>query len=344
MSTDKTEPTIEDVQVLLDLMFPTSGQCLGIAAELKVADLLADGPRGIAELAKETGAHQHALRSTLSILSEDGIFAEVEPGVFANTPRSQLLRQGVPNSQFIMSQFAASEWLWTCYAKTGYSVKTGKAAFEEAYGKSLWAYMGQNPDKGREFNMAMNEFSQTLGPSIVAGYPDFGKAEVIADLGGGTGTYLANILNSYPSVRRGVLADLPPVIEQAKARPDLAGLIEAGRLDFQAGDFFETVPAGVDLYVCKQITHSWNDEKLLSVLKRCRDASPTASIAAAELVLRPGVQKFVKYFDVMMLVTMAGFLRTEEQYAEVFKQAGYELTRVVPTETAFSIIEAVPAD
>jgi hypothetical protein len=342
MSTDETDTTVKDVQVLLDLMFPTSGQCLGIAAELRIADLLADGPRSAADLAAETGAHPHALQSTLQILTEDGIFDEVEPGVFANTSRSELLRPGVPNTQFVMSQFAASEWLWNCYAKTGYSVKTGKAAFEEAYGKTLWAYMGQNPDKGREFNMAMNEFSATLGPRIVAGYPDFGKAGVVADLGGGTGTFLANILTTYPSVQRGVLADLPPVIEQAKARPELAELAEQGRFDFHAGDFFETVPAGVDLYVCKQITHSWNDEKLLSVLKRCRDASPTASIAAAELVLRPGVQKFVKYFDVMMLVTMAGFLRTEEQYAEVFKQAGYELRRVVPTETAFSIIEAVP--
>lgn len=344
MSTDKTEPTIEDVQVLLDLMFPTSGQCLGIAAELRVADLLADGPLGIAELAEKTGAHQHALLSTLQILNEDGIFDEVEPGVFANTPRSTLLRKGVPNSQFIMSQFAASEWLWRSYAKTSHSVKTGKAAFEEAYGMTLWAYMGQNPSAGRDFNMAMNEFSQTLGPSIVAGYPEFGEADVIADLGGGTGTYLANILSSYPSVKRGVLADLPPVIEQAKARPDLAPLVNSNRLDFQAGDFFETVPSGVDLYVCKQITHSWSDEKLLSVLKNCREASPNARIAAAELLLRPGIGRFVKYFDIMMMVTMAGFLRTEEQYAEVFRQAGYTLTRVVPTETAFSIIEAVPAD
>jgi hypothetical protein len=344
MSTEETDPSVKDVQVVLDLMFPTSGQCLGIAAELGVADLLADGPLSAAELADKTGAHQHALQSTLQILAEDGIFAEVEPGVFANTSRSDLLRPGVPNSQHVMAQFAASEWLWRSYALYGHSVKTGTAAFDEAYGMNLWAFLGRNPDKGREFNSAMNEFSATLGPRIVAGYPEFGQAGVVSDLGGGTGTFLATILEQYPSVSRGVLADLPPVIEQAKARPDLAGLIESGRLEFAPGDFFETVPVGVDLYVCKQITHSWNDEKLLSVLKRCRDASPTAKIAAAELVLRPGVQKFVKYFDVMMLVTMAGFLRTEEQYAEVFRQAGYELTRVVPTDTAFSIIEAVPVD
>jgi hypothetical protein len=344
VSTNETAPSIEDITAVQNLMFPTSGQCLGVAAELRIADLLADGPLSVAVIAEKTSAHPRALQSALQVLAEDGIFAEVEPGVFANTPRSQLLRPGVPGSQFIMSQFAAEEWLWSSYSHLPTSVKTGKAAFEDVYGINLWAWMGRNPDKGRQFNDAMNEFSATLGPRIVESYSEFGKAGVIADLGGGTGTYLANILSDYPTVKRGVLVDLPPVIEHAKAREDLAPLVKSGKLDFHPGDFFENVPTGIDLYVTKQITHSWSDEKLISVLKLCRAASPTAGIAAAELLLRPGVPRFVKYFDTMMYVTMAGFLRTEEQYADVFAQAGYKLRRVVPTDTAFSIIEAVPAD
>jgi len=139
-----------------------------------------------------------------------------------------------------------------------------------------------------------------------------------------------------------VLVDQPPVIEQAKARTDIAELVRSGRLDFFACDFLADVPTGIDLYVTKQITHSWSDETLVSLLKRCRDASPDARIAAAELVRTPDASRFVRHFDVMMYVTMAGFLRTGQEYAKLFAQAGYELTRVVPTDTAFSIIEAVP--
>lgn len=338
-----TEPTTEDVQALHDLMFPTSGQCLRIAAELGIADLLAEGPLPVTELAERTGADRRALRSALQILTEDKVFTEVEPGVFANTPRSTLLRPGVPKSQHVMSQFAAEVWLSDCYGHLGHTVKTGKAAFDEVYKTNLWAWLGRNPDKGRQFNAAMNEFSATLGPAIVDSYVDFGNHGVIADLGGGTGTYLASILTKHPAVRRGVLVDQDSVIAEAKARPELGPLVEAGRLDFFPGDFFADVPSGVDLYVAKQITHSWSDEKLISLLKRCRDASPTARIAAAELVYRPDIGRFVKNFDMMMLVTMAGFLRTEEEYAEVFRQAGYELERVVPTSTPFSVIEAAPA-
>lgn len=336
--------SLDDIRALHELMFPSAGQCLRVAAELELATLLADGPLSVAELAEKTGAAQRPLYQALRVLTDHEVFAEVGPGVFANTPRSVLLRKGVPGSQYEMTLLASEEWLWACYANLRHSVTTGAPAFNKAYGTNLWAWLGQHPDKARQFNLAMDEFSQTLGPRIVESYPDFGKAAVVADLGGGTGSFVANIITDYPSIKRGVVVDQPSVIEQAKAREDLAPLIESGRLDFFPGDFFEDVPTGIDLYVTKQITHSWSDEKLLSLLKRCRDASPAAGFAAAELVHLPDSPVFVKHFDVMMYVTMAGFLRTEAEYAELFGQAGYQLTSVVPTDTAFSIIQAVPVD
>jgi hypothetical protein len=334
----------KDITTLHELMFPASGQCIRVAAELNLADQLVDGPLSTADLAERTGANAGALRLALHILTLDDIFAEVEPDVWANTQRSELLRAGVENSQHTMAQFAGADWLWASYANLSHSVSTGKAAFDEIHGMNLWAFMGRNPQKGRQFNEAMNEFSATVGPAIAKSYPEFGDAGTIADLGGGIGTFLANILNTYPSVSKGVLVDQPAVIEQAPSNPELTSLLAQDRIEFFPGDFFEDVPTGVDLYTCKQITHSWNDEKLVSVLKRCRDASPTARIAAAEFVARPGVSRFVRNFDLIMLVTMAGFLRSDEDFANVFAQAGYRLTRVVPTDTAFSIIEAEPVD
>lgn len=336
--------SLDDVRALHELMFPSAGQCLRVAVQLKLATLLADGPLSVAELAEKTGAAQRPLYQALRVLTDHQVFAEVGPGVFENTPRSVLLQKGVPGSQYEMTLLSSEEWLWACYANLEHSVRTGAPAFVKAYGTALWPWLGQNPDKARQFNLAMDEFSQTLGPRIVESYPDFGKGGVVADLGGGTGSFVANIVRDYPTVTRGIVVDQPSVIEQAKAREDLQDLITEGRLDFFPGDFFEDVPTGVDLYVTKQITHSWSDEKLLSLLKRCRDASPTAGFAAAELVHLPDSPAFVKHFDVMMYVTMAGFLRTEEEYADLFRQAGYELTGVVPTDTAFSIIQAVPVD
>lgn len=337
-------PSIEDIAAVQELMFPSAAQAIRVVAELGIADLLVDGPLPVGELAARAGAAARPLSGALRVLTVEGVFAEPSPGVFANTTRSRLLRQGVPDSQYVMSGLGAADWLWASYGAFGHSVRTGAPAFPKVYDTHLWAWLGQHPEQARQFNDAMNEFSTTLGPRIVSSYPRFGDAGVVADLGGGIGTYLTNILQAYPSVRRGVLVDQPSVVEQARARTDIDALVRGGRLDFFPGDFFADVPTGIDLYVTKQITHSWSDDKLVSLLKLCRDASPTARIAAAELVQTQDASRFVRHFDVMMYVTMAGFLRTAEEYAALFGQAGYELTRVVPTDTAFSIIEAVPAE
>ncbi len=110
----------------------------------------------------------------------------------------------------------------------------------------------------------------------------------------------------------------------------------------QAGDFFTEAPTGVDLYVVKQVMHSWDDEAVVRLLRRCREASPAAGFVAAEFVRDDKTSRFVKNFDLVMTVTMNGNVRTEAQYAEVFRAGGYQLTRLVPTDTAFSLVEALP--
>lgn len=332
-----------DPMELLELMFPSTPQCLAIAAEHRIADLLADGPLSVEELAEKSGTHAPSLHKILQTLSEDRVFAEIRPGMFANTPLSELLSPTAEKTQYSMARLVGAEWLWSCWGGLDHSVRTGKAAFDEVFKMNTWAYLGRNPDQARIFNGAMTDFSEALGPQIAQAYSEFGQAGAIADLGGGQGIFLRSILSAYPSIGRGVLADLPPVIEQAKERPELAPLIESGRLEFAAGDFFEGVPAGIDTYVTKQIMHSWDDEKVLTLLRKTREASPNARIAAAELVHRDGVSRFVKNFNLIMLVTMAGAIRTAEDFTRLFDKAGYKVTRIVPTNTAFSVVEATPA-
>lgn len=328
---------------LSELMFPSMVRCISVAAQYRVADLLAGGPRRLYELAEESGTDHRSLGKVLRLLAEEGVFTEVDTGVFANTPLSECLRQGVPGSLYSMARMVGEPWLWACWGRLDFSVATGAPAFNEVFGTGTWAWFAQNPSCGRLFNDAMSEFSDALGEHIVQAFPDFANARVVADLGGGLGSYLAAILHAYPAVRCGVLVDLPAVIDQARQRHELASLAEQGRYRFAPGDFFTSVPGGVDTYVTKQIMHSWQDDQLLQVLRRCREASPAARIVAAELVHHPAAARFVKNFDLVMLVTMSGSVRTEAEFSELFLRAGYRLGRIVPTQTAFSLIEAVPA-
>ncbi len=338
----QTAPASAGAVFLSELMFPSTPRCLALAAEFKLAELLAEGPLPVAELAERAGATASALAKVLSLLTEDGVFEEVEPGVFANTGLSELLRPGVPGSMDAMARMVGAEWLWASWGALDHSLATGKPGFEKVHGTALWPWLQKNPSAAATFNQAMTDFTDALSDALVSAYPEFAEAGAVCDLGGGQGTYLAAILHKYDALGRGVLADLPTVIEQARTQPDVAKLAEQGRLDFEPVDFFAGVPAGIGAYVTKQVWHSWPDDALVRLLRKCREASPGARFVAAELVHREGVPRFVKNFDLVMLVTMSGEVRTEEQFAEVFRRGGYRLNRVVSTGTAFSLLEAVP--
>src|SRR5215218_2263243 len=73
-------------------------QAVGVAAELGIADLLADGPKSSNELAQATGSHPRALYRLLRTLASIGVFTESAPRRFALTPMAELLRSDSPTS------------------------------------------------------------------------------------------------------------------------------------------------------------------------------------------------------------------------------------------------------
>ena len=121
-----------------------------------------------------------------------------------------------------------------------------------------------------------------------------------------------------------------------------AGLIQ--RCDYIAGDFFEAVPPGGDAYVLASIIHDWDTERSLAILRNCRRAmGMNATLLLVEAIIPPGdIPSFGKWLDLEMLVCFGGGERTEAEYEELLAQAGFRLTRIVPTRTASSVIEAVP--
>src|SRR5262249_37702680 len=62
-----------------------------VAARLKIADLLRDGPRTAEQLASAAGAKTSSLARVLRMLASSGIFRETADGRFENTPLSETL-------------------------------------------------------------------------------------------------------------------------------------------------------------------------------------------------------------------------------------------------------------
>ncbi len=315
-------------------------QALYVAAKLGVADLLAAGPRPVAELAAATETHERSLYRVLRSLASAGVFAEVAPKTFGQTPLSERLRTDAPGSMRNGAIFMGEGWHFNVWANMLHSVRTGAPAWGHTHGSEVFEYFARNPEQAEIFNGAMTDMSVGTAPAVVEAY-DFSGFGTLADIAGGPGYLLAQILKANPKLS-GVLFDVAPVVEGAASLLEREGV--SGRVERVAGDFFRAVPRA-DAYIMKHIIHDWDDERATLILRNINEAmGEDDRVLIVETVVPEGNEPhYSKVLDLEMLVSPGGIERTAEEYAELLAGAGLKLSRIVPTRSPFSIVEAVRA-
>ena len=219
------------------------------------------------------------------------------------------------------------------------AVRTGRPSFELVFGAPRFDWLAQNPEAAALFQAAMVALGGDVIEPIATGY-DFGDLGVVVDVGGGHGGLLSAILAHHPGVK-GILFDLPEGIAAASA--GLGGPLP--RCELVAGNFFESVPEGADVYLMKKVLHDWSDDDAVRILINCRRAmAPGGRVLVAETLVPPGnTADPIKVMDVNMLVVTGGRERTADEFAALFARADLAAGRILPTGSRISIIEAFPA-
>lgn len=315
-----------------------TSQAIYAAAKLGIADLLTEGPQTAEQLAAATETHAGALYRVLRALASVGIFAENQQQEFCLTPMAEYLRSDVPGSKRALAMMAGDEQFQS-WSEIMYSVQTGKTSFDKVFGQPIFEYLSQHPDKGQIFDKAMTGIHERETDEILQAY-DFSGIGTLVDVGGGNGSNLIHILQKYPDMQ-GILFDLPHVVERAQPHIEQAGVDD--RCEMVGGNFFESVPANADTWFMRHIIHDWDDEKSLTILKNCHAVMPEESkLLIVESVIPAGNEPFAgKFLDLVMLMIPGGKERTVDEYRSLFDQAGFELVRIIPTESELSIIEFV---
>jgi hypothetical protein len=303
-------------------------QAVYVATRLGIPDLLADGPCEIDELARVTKTHAPSLRRVLLALVAAGVFDKVGPHRFALTPVGAGLRADVPGSRRASVLFLLNESHWRPWGHLLHTVRTGETAFAHAHGASLFDYLAEHPEVASLFNAGMAGNSPAHARLVATSY-DFSGLKQVVDVAGGRGRLLATLLEHNAQLR-GILFDLPHVIEDA--RPLVAAAGVADRCAFVGGDFFQAVPAGGDAYILRNIIHDWDDDQAVAILATCRRAM--AHGARLILVERyvpddPREAPMIFHADLEMLVNVGGRERTTEEYAVLLTRAGLTLTRTI---------------
>jgi len=313
-------------------------RAIWVAARLRLADAVGDGPADPADVARVVGVDAGALTRVLRALASAGVFEIDDAGHVWPTADSNALRSDDPRSQRVLLDHLLGDENHASWGELAETVRTGRTGFEIHHGHTWIEHYAADPESGRRFAEAMSATTAAFEEALMAAdaFPPFAVA---VDVGGSHGSLLRRLLDRDPAAR-GVLFDLPEVVAQAEER---LGADLDGRLAAVPGDFFRSVPPGADLYLLKLILHDWDDERGVAILRNVRAAAPEgARVAIVEAVLpeRPN-DHAGWWWDLQMLVMTGGRERSRDEYAALLRAAGWRLERVVDTASPLSVVLAV---
>jgi len=335
---DNKADTVPPHAQLIEMARTLKAHIVYTAAKLDLADHLAQGPKSADELAGPTGTHAPSLYRFMRALATLGILTESDTRRFALTSLGEALKTGAPGSARATVLTLESDWWMNGQRGLLYALQTGKCGFEKSLGMPVFDWLAEHPEDASLFSQTMIGLHEGQPEAVAASY-DFSAFQTIVDVGGASGQLLTTILGSCRGPR-GILFDLAPVVRDAPTLIRARGLMD--RVTIQAGSFFEGVPNGADAYLLSHIIHDWSEKQCLTILAQCRRAMhPTSCLLLIEIVLPPaGTPHQGSLLDVGMLLYTGGQERTEEEYAALLGKADLRLTRIVPTSSPVSIVEA----
>lgn len=310
-----------------------------VAAELGIADHLANGVQDAEQLAAATGADPGALSRLLRALAGLGIVRTTTTG-FDITELGSALRS-INGSAREAALFFGTDMMWAAWGALGDAVRDGRPAFHHAHGQEVFAYLAEHPDDLHAFQGWMSAQSRLQSAAILEAY-DFSGLSKLVDVGGGTGTLLAAILAAHPGAT-GILFDRAEVV----ARPDPTLMSLSGRFVTADGDFFAAVPPDGDCYLLKLVIHDWDDDRSVKILSNIRRAMrPHGRVLLLETVIpEDDSYHHSKFLDINMLVFAdGGRERTEAEYRSLCREAGLHVIRLLTTTSPLSILELAPRE
>ncbi|WP_226924745.1 acetylserotonin O-methyltransferase [Georgenia satyanarayanai] len=317
-----------------------STHALYAAARLGVPDTLAAGPLSPADVAARVGTQPDATHRLLRACATWGVFREEPDGRFALTPLADRLRSGTADSMRDVVLMLGDPRYQRVWAELAATVRTGEPGAERALGRSMWEVLEQDAEFGDVFHAAMTRLCALDWPAVAAVY-DFTRFSRVVDVGGGHGQLLALVLGASPAAQ-GVLVERPSMADGAARLLGEAGL--GGRYRFEAASFFDSVPPDGDVYLLRRVLHDYDDAGAAAVLTTLRaHMRERATLLVLDGVVPSGnAPHLTKALDLDMMLFVGGRERTEPQWRALLADTGFRTTRIVPTVSPISVIEAVP--
>ncbi len=339
---DSTHPGPQHAGLLELINASWTTQAIRTACMLRVPERLAGSASEAAAIAADLGCHAASLERLLRALASLGLCSADAQGRYALTASGELLRDDHPHSLRAWALLAGGV-SWQRWAELDASVRSGLSHRQRHNGHDGFEDLGSSPSAAAGFHRAMVDITRPVAIAVARAI-DARAARLVVDVGGSSGELLAHVLAAHPGPR-GVLFDLPHGLEGASAVLERAGV--ASRCTLVAGSFFDSVPAGGDLYLLKSVLHNWDDERCRQILRNCRQAmAPGGRLLVIERVMAEPVgtsaqDRAVARSDLNMLVALTGRERRAGEFAALFAAAGLALQRDLAAAGEFRILQVI---
>jgi hypothetical protein len=318
------------------------GQIIRTAALFGVCDVLAVEPMAAEQVAGRVGAAVDPMRRLLRTLVALDVLREAD-GLFSNGPMGELLRRNHPEAMHDVVISRMRDPWWRAWGALPEALRSGESAYILANGRSLWEDLGEDPDAAASFNAMIGSGTKDYASSLVQSV-DLTDVRQFVDVGGGQGTMLAALLTAATRAR-GTLFDRPAGLIGAEDYLATAGVV-ADRVELVAGDFFESVPAGGDVYLLRRVLHDWADEDALAILANCRNAigDQSARLLVADMIMPerplpgPAEDEAIFTLDLHMLVMLGARERSVSEFSALLHAAGFRIDEVLATSPEGTIV------
>ncbi|KAK9835321.1 hypothetical protein WJX81_001718 [Elliptochloris bilobata] len=269
-------------------------QVIYTCATLRVADVLAAGPRTAQELAEALGVDADRLYRVLRAAVQIGVFAasggcrgvgagteaQLRTVRFRNNRLSAVLREDHPNciKDMVCHMMEDNKPAWDALA---WGVRSGGDIFAHTHGgQDQWAYFQASARQEHQFSRAMASVEHLGMHSAVTDF-NWARYRRLIDVGAAYGSFLAALLRRCPRAK-GVLFDQVQVVERARGEWSSKHAALLPRTCFCSGNFFEpgSIPEGRDgdAYVFRLIFHDWDDGSTVRILRAVLQAAGKSAV------------------------------------------------------------------
>jgi hypothetical protein len=303
------------------------------ACRLGVFDALEEAA-GAAALAQRLDLSERGTAALLDACVALGLLAKAGD-TYRNTPVGDryLTRRSPESLRVTLELQAATYPMWMRLSE---AVRNGQPVITPG------DLLGGNPELTRQFVVGMHQRALGIAGALVDAL-DLTGHRVLADIGGGPGTYAMLMLQRYPGLRARLL-DLAPILEVARTLVASSGV----------GDRIEMVPCdataddlgnGFDAALVSGLLHRMTMETSQRILRKVYAGMASGGLIAVHdlFTVRGGPAMAVLFGLQMLLTNDTGGAHEASDVASWLAQAGFVDVKITPS-VPYTVVIARKAD